>query len=187
MNYRNWSVALGAALLLAAHSPVAAQSGFALKGHYLLNSSTAQDAREVRQIPSADGLSLGAELVLPFGIGVGVSGYTAKESSDLGYETREFTVLGEANYFFRLPILPIAGYAGLHTGLGVLDRDEVTRPDLEIQDRTRSQFGYQLGVRLQPTSLIGIDAQWRRMSTSADEGQDDSLERDQFLIGVTLF
>ena len=179
--------ALGFAIVLSAQTSASAQSGFALKGHYLVNSSAAQDAREERQIPAADGISLGAELVLPFGIGVGVSGYTSSEDSDLGYETRELTVLGEANYFFRLPILPIAGYAGLHTGLGILDRDNVTRPDFEIQDRTRSQFGYQLGVRLQPTSLIGIDAQWRRMSTSADEGQDDSLERDQFLIGITLF
>ena len=175
------------ATLAAAHAPLAAQSGFALKGHYILNSSTADAAREDRQIPSADGIGLGAELVLPFGLGIGVSGYTAGETSDLDIETSELTVLGEANYFLRLPILPISPYAGIHAGLGVLSRDDVTDPDFEIQDKTREQFGYQLGVRLQATSLIGIDAQWRRMSTSADEGQEDSLERDQVLIGITLF
>ena len=167
--------------------PAAAQSGFALKGHYILNSSAAEEGRQDRQLPAADAFGIGAEFVLPFGIGVGVTGYTAGETSDLDYETTELTVLGEANYFLRLPVLPIAPYVGIHAGLGSLNRDNVTSPDFEIEDKTRSQFGYQVGVRLQATSLIGIDAQWRRMSTSAEEGQDNALERNQVLLGVTLF
>ena len=178
--------ALLLALSAALAAPAAAQSGFALKGHYILNGSTADVARADRQVPTADGVGLGAEVVLG-SIGLGVSGFTAEEVSDLDYRTSELTVIGEANYFLRLPVLPLAPYAGVHVGLGRLSREDVDDSDLEIRDRTRSQLGYQLGVRFQATPLLGFDAQWRRMSTSAAEGQDSRFERDQFLIGVTLF
>ena len=173
---------LGAGLVTSAE----AQSGFALKGHYIINSSAAEEAQESQQLPDADAFGLGAELVLPMGLGVGISGYTA-ESDEAGLENSEFTVLGELNYFLSLPMLPISPYAGVHAGLGVLDQESVSDPDLEIQDQNRSQLGYQLGVRVQLSSLIGLDAQWRRMSTSAADDQDDRLERDQVLLGVTLF
>ena len=48
-----------------------AQNGFALKGHYIINSSAAEEAQESRQLPEADAFGLGAECVLPFGIGIG--------------------------------------------------------------------------------------------------------------------
>jgi hypothetical protein len=176
----------GTALAVGLAAPASAQSGFALKGHYIINSSAAEEAQDTRQLPDADAFGLGAEFVLPMGIGVGISGYTAQEDNT-DFESREFTILGEANYFFKLPMLPIAPYAGIHAGLGVLDQSNVTDPDLEIQDKNRSQLGYQLGVRVQLSQLIGLDAQWRRMSTSADENQDDRLERDQVLLGVTVF
>ena len=175
----------GAALSAAFAGAASAQSGFALKGHYIVNSSAADDAQAARQLPDADAFGLGAEFVLPFGIGVGVSGYTAQDDTEI--ESREFTILGEANYFFKLPLLPIAPYAGVHAGLGVLDQESVSDPALEIQDKSRSQLGFQLGVRFLLTQLVGLDAQWRRMSTSADEDQDDRLERDQVVLGVTLF
>lgn len=176
----------GAALSALAAAPANAQSGFALKGHYIINSSAAEEAQETRQLPDADAFGLGAEFVLPFGLGVGVSGYTTS-SDEEGFEAREYTILGEANYFINIPMLPISPYLGLHAGLGVLDQENVSNPDLEIQDKSRSQLGYQVGVRFQVTPMIGLDAQWRRMSTSADEDQDDRLERDQVLLGVTLF
>lgn len=178
---------VGVSLAGAAAATVEAQSGFALKGHYILNSSTASTARQDRQLPSGDGLGIGVEYVLPFGLGLGVSGYMAGDTDDVDLQTNELTVLGEANYFFRLPVLPISPYVGLHAGLGKLSRENVTNPAFQIEDRTRSQFGYQVGLRLQASSLIGFDAQWRRMSTSAAAGQDGSLERDQVLLGVTLF
>lgn len=173
------------AVTILATQPASAQDGFALKGHYIINSSAAENAEETRVLPDADAFGLGAEFVLPFGLGVGVSGYTAQ--SEAPFDTREYTILAEANYFFRLPTLPISPYAGIHAGLGVLDADDIDDPDLEIQDTKRSQLGYQVGVRVQLTELLGLDAQWRRMSTSADAGQDDRLERDQILLGVTLF
>lgn len=179
-------VLLGAVALSGIQTlPAVAQSGFALKGHYIINSSAADEARETRQLPDADAFGLGAEYVLPFGLGVGVSGYTAESEGDV--QSSEFTILAEANYFLSFPLLPISPYAGVHAGLGVLDRETVSNPDLEIQDRNRSQLGYQLGVRFQLSQLIGLDAQWRRMSTSADADQDDRLERDQVLLGVTIF
>jgi opacity protein-like surface antigen len=177
-------IATGAGGALAA--PAAAQSGFALKGHYIFNSTTANDARADRQIPAADAYDLGAELVLPFGIGIGVSGYTANETQ-ADIKTREVSVLGEANYFSHLPFLPVSPYVGVHAGLGVFSGDNATNPGLAIQDKTRSQVGYQIGLRFQPTSLLGVDAQWRRMSTSAAAGQSSSLQRNQVLVGITLF
>lgn len=180
-------LALAAATTGALSAPAAAQSGFALKGHYIFNATSAEAAREDRQIPNADALSLGAEFVLPFGLGIGISGYTADDVDELDRETTELTVLGEANYFISFPLLPVSPYVGVHAGLGMLSGDNITSTDLEIRDRTRSQVGYQLGVRLQPTRLIGVDAQWRRMSTSAASGQDGSLERNQVLVGITVF
>ena len=163
-----------------------AQSGFALKGHYIVNTSTAEIAEEERQIPEADGFGIGAEFVLPFGLGIGVSVFATYETISGDVETAELTVLGEANYFLRLAFIPVRPYVGIHAGLGRLGRDDPPA-ELEIEDRTRKQFGYQIGGRLQLTSAIGIDAQWRRMSTSAEEIQDDSFDREQVLIGVTLF
>lgn len=181
-------LALAAFCLAAAHGRQAqAQSGFALKGHFIVNASNAQEAQTARQIPTADGFDLGAEYILPFGLGLGVSGYTASENdSDFG-DTREFTVLAEANYFLRLPLLPLAPYAGVHAGLGQFSRDDVTDPALEFEDKSRSQIGYQIGVRFQPTATIGIDGQWRHMSTSAASGQGGRFERNQVLLGVALF
>jgi opacity protein-like surface antigen len=180
-------LALAAFCLAAAHGRQAhAQSGFALKGHFIVNATSAQEAEEARQIPTADGFDLGAEYILPFGVGLGVSGYTASEK-DSGVDTREFTVLAEANYFLRLPLLPLAPYAGIHAGLGQFSRDDVSDPALEIQDNSRSQIGYQIGIRFQPTPSLGIDGQWRHMSTSAASGQSGRFERNQVLLGVALF
>ncbi len=35
--------------------------------------------------------------------------------------------------------------------------------------------------------MIGIDGQFRRVSDSASEEQSPDLERNQFLIGITVF
>jgi hypothetical protein len=174
-------------LALAQAAPATAQHGFALKGHYLLNSSTADAARADGTIPSADGLGLGAEYVLPGGLGFGVSGYTAGSPKDVDYKTTEFTFVGELNYFLRLPVVPLAPYVGVHAGLGTSTGDDVSVGDVSLGDRSRSQLGYQVGLRFQPTGLIGLDAQWRHVSTSAFEGQDGRLERNQVLLGITLF
>ena len=178
---------LGAGLFGAAAAPTAAQSGFALKGHYIVNATEAEAAREDRSIPDDNGLGLGLEVVLPFGLGLGVSGYTADEAGELDTKSTEVMLLAEANYFVNIPLLPISPYVGLHGGLGILSGDVLDNPNIELQDKTRSTVGFQVGLRFQPTSIIGVDAQFRRMSTSAAAGQDESLERNQVLLGITLF
>lgn len=174
---------LFAALLVVAATPARAQQGFALKGHYLFNESK---VKGTDSIPAADGFSVGAELVLPLGIGVGVSAYATGNAEERDRESTSFGVLAEANYFIGVPILPISPYIGVHAGLGRYTAEDVgtgTRP--EIQDKEGAQLGYQAGVRVQLSRFLGLDAQYRRVSQSADEGDD--LDRNQVLVGVTLF
>lgn len=179
------SVLMGLALLAGGSTPALAQEGFALKGFYIFNSTSGEEGIRERELPTEDGFGAGVEVVLPFGLGVGVQGYTAGETDEFDVETTEFTVLAEANYFFRLPVIPLSPYAGVHTGLGLLSRDGTD--GLEIEDKTRNQLGWQVGVRFQPISLLGVDFQYRRMSTSSEENQGGRLDRNQYLLGVTLF
>ncbi|HEX2090768.1 MAG TPA: outer membrane beta-barrel protein [Longimicrobiaceae bacterium] len=178
-------VALFVALLLGLAAPARAQQGVALKGHFLFNSSAVSTER-TDTFPDASGISLGAELVLPLGIGVGVSAYTSS-GSDSSLDTSTLTGLAEANYFFRLPLLPIAPYAGVHAGLGRYSKEDLRDPRRPEVEDTWTQLGYQVGVRVQLNSLLGVDAQYRRVSNSAAEDQEGDLERNQFLLGVTLF
>lgn len=164
----------------------AAQEGFALKAHYLFNSSAINQAR-TDTLPASDGISVGAELVLPLGIGVGISAYMAGGVSEFDVETSSLTVLAEANYFLDLPLLPVSPYAGVHAGLGQFSREDVNDPRAPNLEDDRTQLGFQVGVRFQPIRLLGVDAQYRRVSHSAAAGQDGSLSRSQVLIGVTLF
>lgn len=176
---------LSAVLLLGCAAGAQAQQGFALKGHYIFNSSAVAERGDT--LPDADGVSIGAELVLPLGIGVGVSGYTSGGVTEQDVETSSLTVLAEANYFLNLPLLPVSPYAGVHAGLGRFSKEDLDDPQApEIED-TRTQLGFQVGVRVQLNSLLGLDAQYRRVSTSASENQDGRLERNQYLVGVTLF
>ncbi|HEX5725361.1 MAG TPA: outer membrane beta-barrel protein [Longimicrobiaceae bacterium] len=179
------SIALLAVAAVAAAAPLGAQSGFALKGHYVFNESEVREG-DTDRLPVSDGFSLGAELVLPFGVGVGLTGYTTGRVTEFERETTSFGVLGEANYFLRLPVIPLTPYAGVHAGLGKYKVDDLDDPDPEFKD-DRNQLGWQAGVRWQINSLLGVDAQFRRVSESAAEGQDDRFERSQFLLGVTLF
>jgi hypothetical protein len=173
-------------LVLGSAAAAHAQQGFALKGHYIFNSSTFNEER-ADTLPDADGISLGAEFVLPFGIGVGVSGYTSGGVTDQDVETSSLTVLAEANYFLNLPLLPVSPYAGVHAGLGRFSKEDLNDPQApEIED-TRTQLGFQVGVRVQLGSLLGLDAQYRRVSTSAADNQDSGFDRNQYLVGVTLF
>lgn len=177
---------LAAALLAGAGSAAEAQQGFALKGHYLFNEARLDEAREGNGVPDSDGLSIGAEYVLPMGLGVGLSAYTTGDIGDEDFETKSFGVLVEGNYFFDLPVIPITPYAGIHAGIGQYSYDDLDDAEPEIED-DRNELGFQVGARWQVTRLLGIDAQYRRVSQSAFEGQDDRLDRNQFLVGVTLF
>lgn len=172
---------LSATFLGAAAAPAAAQSGFALKGHYIYNRSLV-DAGQ--RLPAATGLGLGAEVVLPFGLGLGAGAYTAGRASELDDAT---TVVGlvEANYFFRLP-LALSPYVGVHAGLGSYSRGDNVLDETRLRDNRR-QLGYQFGLRFQPVSVLGFDAQYRRVSEWANSAQDTRFERGQVLLGITLF
>lgn len=178
------SVLLFAGLLAGAQTAAEAQQGFALKGHYLFNESNVESAE--RTIPEKDGFALGAEYVLPMGLGVGLSAYTTGDVGDEDIRTRSFGVLAEANYFLDLPIIPVTPYAGVHAGLGQYRLEDEDRPELDIRD-DRNQLGFQVGARWQISQLVGLDAQYRRVSQSAADEQSSRLERNQVLVGVTLF
>ncbi|HEV2129674.1 MAG TPA: hypothetical protein VGR27_01140 [Longimicrobiaceae bacterium] len=163
--------------------PTAAQSGLALKGHYVYNRSAVEAGQ---RLPAADGFGLGAEFVLPFGLGVGVTGYTSGHVSEFSDDSN-VVGLAEANYFLKLPLLPLAPYVGVHAGLGTYTREDVGFADRPRLRDTHTYVGYQFGVRFQPISVIGFDAQYRRVSDWAAGAQDTRFERGQVLLGVTLF
>ena len=173
-----------AAALLASAGGAQAQSGFALKGHYLFNASDVEN-RET-QTPVADGFSVGAEFVLPLSIGVGVTAYTTGKATEVERESTSFGVLAEANYFIDLPVLPITPYVGVHGGLGQYTIEDASAADPRLED-SRTQLGWQVGARFQFNSLLGLDAQYRRVSEFASETQGGDLERNQVLVGITVF
>lgn len=167
-------------------APALAQSGFALKGGLVFNSSDVEGDRSDLDLSDAAGFHVGAEYVLPAGIGIGVSGYTAGAPGDFSVSEGSLLVLADANYFLNIPLLPLSPYAGLHVGLGTLELSDfeegTARPEVDFGD-----LGWQIGLRIQPSALIGIDAQYRRVSGSLRGAQDTSFDTNQFLIGVTVF
>lgn len=182
---RYFSLVLTIAALGTITAPAAAQSGFALKGGLVFNSSSVEGDRSDLQMSDAAGFHLGAEYVAG-SIGLGVSGYTSGAPGNFDSSNGSLLFLGELNYFVNIPLLPITPYGGAHVGLGSYDLSDfeegTARPEVDFGDR-----GWQLGVRFQPISVIGIDAQYRRVSGSLRGAQDTSFETSQFLIGVTLF
>jgi len=182
--------ALAALAAFAMAPALGAQNGFALKGGYVFNKSKIDDARSsgFESVPSPDGFSIGAEYVLPMGIGIGATAYTEGSATNVDARTTSFAVLAEANYFARLPVVPIRPYVGVHAGVGRYTIEDVqsgpTTP--EIKD-SRTQLGFQLGARWQVTSMFGVDAQYRHVSDHASEDQSPDLERNQFVVGITLF
>jgi len=187
---RKLSFALAALAALAGTTALQAQSGLALKGHYVFNQSKVDDARAsgFDDVPSPDGFSLGVEYVLPIGIGIGATAYTEGKATDVDTRTSSFAVLAEANYFAKLPIVPIRPYVGVHAGVGRYTIEDVSggTASPEIKDN-RTQLGYQIGARWQVSPMFGIDGQFRHVSDSASKDQSPDLERNQFLLGVTVF
>jgi hypothetical protein len=188
---RKATFAVAALAAFAGAPALHAQSGPALKVHYVFNQSKVDDARSsgFDDVPSPDGFSIGAEYVLPIGLGIGATAYAEGKATDVDTRTSSFAVLAEANYFARLPVIPLRPYVGLHAGVGRYTIEDVsggTADPPRIRD-SRTQLGYQLGVRWQVSPLIGIDGQFRHVSDSASEEQSPDLERNQFLLGITIF
>jgi len=186
---RPWtSLALSASVLLflvGNAAPVSGQSGFGLKVGGVFNSSTVEERETDLRLADAAGWNLGIEYVSAGGLGLGLSGYTTGSPTHFDRDRGSFVVLADANYFLRIPLLPIAPYAGVHMGLGTYRLEDVqdgVRPRVGWRDR-----GHQYGVRFQPMSILGIDAQIRRVSGSLADQQDRSFETRQVVLGVTLF
>jgi hypothetical protein len=188
---------LAALVALAAAPALHAQSGVALKGSYVFNRNhqyKISDAGEadvsVSQVPSPDGFSIGAEYVLPMGIGVGASAYIeGKATNNVDVRTTSFAVLAEANYFARLPKILVRPYVGVLAGLGrytIQDLSGGTTAGQHIAD-SRTVLGYHVGVRWQVSQLLGFDGQYRHVSDALSDNQSPYLERNQFLLGITLF
>lgn len=184
MHRANQLLTLLALAAVATAAPASAQGGFALKGGLVFNSSDVEDDGTSTGLSDAAGFHVGAEYMLPLGVAVGISGYTAGSPGDFDTSEGSLLVLGDANYFFSLPLVPLRPYVGAHVGLGTLDLGDVqgtARPEVDLDD-----LGYQLGLRFQPTRKLGVDAQYRRVSGSLDNEQSTEFETDQVLIGATL-
>jgi len=173
-----------AAALLFTAAPLVSQQGFSLKGHYIYNYSSIEGADT---IPSAQGFGIGAEYVLANRLGLGGSIYTAGSVGDFDIETSTVTLLGEANYFFQLPLLPVSPYVGVHAGFGSFTREGVEAGDRPQTDDFGARIGYQGGVRVQLLPFLGLDAQLRRMSSFIGDDQVADFEQTQLLVGVALF
>jgi hypothetical protein len=104
-------VGLLAPVLALGASPAAAQDGFALKFGTVFNSSTVEDRESDLRLSDAAGWHLGAEYVFA-NLGVGLSGYTAGGPSDFSMSEGSLVFLGEANYFFKLPLFPVSPTRG---------------------------------------------------------------------------
>jgi opacity protein-like surface antigen len=180
----NRLLTLVALAALATAAPAAAQSGFALKGGLVFNSSDVEDDGTSTDLSDAAGFHVGAEYMLPLGVAIGISGYTAGSPGDFDTSEGSLLVLADANYFFSLPLLPLKPYVGAHAGLGTLDLGDVegtARPEVDFDD-----LGFQLGLRFQPTGKLGVDAQYRRVSGSLDNEQSTEFDTNQILVGVIL-
>lgn len=184
MKIKQVAIALWILSTLGIAESAAAQSGFSLKANSIFNRQT--DGGEAR-IPTAAGLGVGAELVLPGGLGVGVSAYSGGALNSLHRNASSTLVLGEVNYFVPIPFLPVRPYGGIHAGLGSYRRSDLAdaaRPRLKDDI---SQLGYQVGLRVRLRSSLGLDGQLRRVSTWLSAEQDERFSREQVLIGITLF
>jgi hypothetical protein len=174
---------LGGLMVGALAAPAVAQSGFALKAGYIYNRAKASGTN---QSSAANGFTLGAEYVLPLGLGVGLSAYTGGRVREFDVETSNINVVAEANYFLKLPIIPITPYAGVHAGMGRYSRADEASPGLRPEDNLL-QLGYQAGLRFNLLPGFGIDTQYRRVSSSLASTQMPQLTRNQVVIGVALF
>jgi hypothetical protein len=184
-------LAFGFLAPLLAPSPAAAQSGFGLKAHLVYNASTAQTFRDEPDSSLGSdfaGFNLGGEYMLPFGLGIGLTGTASGDPRDTDRAT-VFMVLAEANYYLDIPMLPVRPFVGAHIGLGSWSwdvRDELVDGD-GFSDLERAKLGWQLGVRVNLPGPLSIEGMYRRMSASAAEAQDPGFEADQVLLGIRLF
>lgn len=188
------SVVILSVLLGLSAAPVAAQyngtgeeptysfnSGIKLRGNLHINQSASEDRPQ-----EENGYGAGLEIIGNH-IGVALYGFTHGKTAEFDSEESPVSVVLEANYFLPIERIRLAPYAGIHTGLGVFTKEYFDEPFFPRPQDSFKNLGYQVGVRFKPIPVIGLDVQWRRSSLSVAEGQHESLERNQFMVGITLF
>jgi hypothetical protein len=159
-------------------------SGIKFRGNFHFNKSRAEGASEVPQ--GENGYGVGLEMI-GRNIGIGLYGFAEGKTDTFDAEQTQVHAAAEVNYFVPIQRIRFAPYVGVHTGLGSFDKAYLDAPSVpKPQDGFRA-LGYQLGFRFKPIPVLGVDAQWRRQSKSIAEAQGVGLERDQILVGVTLF
>src|SRR5690348_10471519 len=89
-----WGFGLTAILLVPATG--AAQQGFALKAGPVFNSSDVREEETSLRLSDAAGWGAGIEYVLPLGIALGVSGYTAGSPNDFDLSEGSLVMLADA-------------------------------------------------------------------------------------------
>jgi hypothetical protein len=159
-------------------------SGIKLRGNYHVNRSAVQTASE--RPTQEDGYGFGLEINGKH-LGIALYGFGSGRLSEYEAETSPVIVVAEANYFVPIERLRLAPYAGVHTALGEFTKTYFDDPHFPRPQDGVPALGYQFGVRFKPIPVIGLDAQWRRQSAFAATAQDPSLERNQVLVGITLF
>jgi hypothetical protein len=159
-------------------------SGIKFRGNFHFNQSRADGASEVPK--GENGYGVGMEIIGK-NIGMGLYGFAEGKTDSFDAEATRVHAALELNYFLPIQRIRLAPYAGVHTGLGSFDKKWTEAPTVpKPQDGFRS-LGYQVGFRFKPIPVIGVDAHWRRQSASIAGAQGATLERDQVLIGITLF
>lgn len=162
--------------------PYSFNSGIKLRGNFHLNQSSA--SADLNQ--SENGYGAGLEII-GHHIGIGLYGFTEGQTGSFSEDETAFSFVFEANYFYPIQRFRIAPYVGAHTGLGTYTKDYFSEPKFPRPQDGFRDLGYQVGIRFKPIPVIGLDAQWRRQSNSTARSQGESLERNQFLVGITLF
>ena len=157
-------------------------SGIKLRGNFHLNQSSA--TTDLNQ--SENGYGAGVEII-GHHIGVGLYGFTDGQTGSFDKEETAFSFVFEANYFYPIQRFRVAPFLGVHTGLGTYTSAYFSEPKFPTPQDGFRDLGYQAGIRFKPIPVIGLDAQWRRQSHSTARNQGETLDRNQFLIGITLF
>ena len=157
-------------------------SGLKLRGDFHINGSNA--TADLNQ--SENGYGVGLEIIGRH-IGMGLYGFTEGQTKSFDKDETPFTFVLEANYFYPIERFRVAPFAGVHTGLGTYTSAYFDDPKFPTPQDGFRDLGYQVGIRFKPIPVIGLDAQWRRQSHSTARDQGESLDRNQVLVGITLF
>ncbi|MDR0786579.1 MAG: hypothetical protein LBG44_01705 [Gemmatimonadota bacterium] len=161
--------------------------GFELRGsvHFNRSEITPEDS----DWRARNSYGVGLQYLLLGRATIGLYAHSDGRSGPTVSDTTAWYLSTEANYLLPLELgMPGAAlYVGAHANLGAFDRGWLSNPSLPDLPNSTNSLGYQIGFRLKPVSIIGLEAQWRHQSRDVWEAQEGFLQRDQFLLGVLLF